>query len=247
MTIHKTGEHYPVAATDHRGLGGCSTHDTRINFQLTPPQVARMAAYMGWEVSLLSILKIISLCWLIIFILIFPWYRYVLHRSSKFRLISKQLWIWFRSLEPSLCLVLNVYMRTSWESWPLPRRHWTQPRMLLWGRQMLTSRCIEYWLGMVKVRLLEYPIKTMSSIPLCSRIVLQRSVNPVNLECLTSYCHQLFLLAYLLTHLLIMKLWQLWSKHTIELQIIFELFNCLAHWRLSLCMSGVYVHVRRVG
>jgi hypothetical protein len=50
MTIHKTGEHYPVAATDHRGLGGCSTHDTRINFQLTRDQLVRMAAYMGWKV-----------------------------------------------------------------------------------------------------------------------------------------------------------------------------------------------------
>lgn len=51
MTIHKNGDHYPVPATDHRGLGGCSAHDTRINFQLTREQLQRMADYMGWQLE----------------------------------------------------------------------------------------------------------------------------------------------------------------------------------------------------
>ena len=54
MTIRKNGEHYPVPATDHRGLGGCSTHDTRINFQVTKQQLQRFADYMGWTVERLQ-------------------------------------------------------------------------------------------------------------------------------------------------------------------------------------------------
>lgn len=48
-TIRQDGSDYPVVATDHRGLGGCGTHDTRITFQLRPEQKFRMAQSMGWS------------------------------------------------------------------------------------------------------------------------------------------------------------------------------------------------------
>ena len=48
------GSAYPVVPTDHRGLGGCSTHDTRITFQLRPEQKQRMAAEMNWSVERLD-------------------------------------------------------------------------------------------------------------------------------------------------------------------------------------------------
>ena len=40
---------YPVTGTDHRGLGGCSTHDTRITFQPTRDKINEFAAAMGWS------------------------------------------------------------------------------------------------------------------------------------------------------------------------------------------------------
>jgi choline dehydrogenase-like flavoprotein len=48
------GKAYPVTPSDHRGLGGCSTHDTRITFQITDDQKQRMAKEMGWPVIQLS-------------------------------------------------------------------------------------------------------------------------------------------------------------------------------------------------
>ena len=45
---------YPVTPTGHRGIGGCSTHDTRITFQLREAQKKRMAHHMGWTVDRLN-------------------------------------------------------------------------------------------------------------------------------------------------------------------------------------------------
>ena len=44
----KDGRAYPVVPTDHRGLGGCSTHDTRITFQLREEQKKRISKEMNW-------------------------------------------------------------------------------------------------------------------------------------------------------------------------------------------------------
>ena len=48
------GRAYPVVPTDHRGLGGCSTHDTRITFQMRQDQKERVALEMGWTVTQLD-------------------------------------------------------------------------------------------------------------------------------------------------------------------------------------------------
>lgn len=54
-SIHGSdGSEYPVVPSDHRGLGGCSTHDTRITFQIRDDQKERMANEMGWSVLQLS-------------------------------------------------------------------------------------------------------------------------------------------------------------------------------------------------
>lgn len=37
-----------MQASDHRGVGGCGTHDTRITFQPTPATLQRLANMMGW-------------------------------------------------------------------------------------------------------------------------------------------------------------------------------------------------------
>ena len=42
--------HYPVMPTDHRGLGGCSTHDTRIQFQYRDKHKVRIAHEMNMTV-----------------------------------------------------------------------------------------------------------------------------------------------------------------------------------------------------
>ena len=41
---------YPVSPSDHRGLGGCGTHDTRITFQIRKEQKERIAKEMNWDV-----------------------------------------------------------------------------------------------------------------------------------------------------------------------------------------------------
>lgn len=46
--VRENGSEYPVTGTDHRGLGGCSTHDTRITFQPTRTKKIELAASMGW-------------------------------------------------------------------------------------------------------------------------------------------------------------------------------------------------------
>lgn len=43
------GSFYPVTATDHKGVGGCGSHDTRITFQPTPSQMKRLATMMNWS------------------------------------------------------------------------------------------------------------------------------------------------------------------------------------------------------
>ena len=48
-SVNKDGSGYPVVPSDHKGLGGCSTHDTRITFRITPEQRNRMASHMGWS------------------------------------------------------------------------------------------------------------------------------------------------------------------------------------------------------
>lgn len=35
--------------SDHRGIGGCGSHDTRITFQPTPETMTRFAQMMGWD------------------------------------------------------------------------------------------------------------------------------------------------------------------------------------------------------
>lgn len=42
------GSMYPVTGSDHKGVGGCGTHDTRITFQVMPETVRRFAELMGW-------------------------------------------------------------------------------------------------------------------------------------------------------------------------------------------------------
>lgn len=44
--------HYPVMPTDHRGLGGCSTHDTRIQFQFREKHKVRVAHEMNMTVPM---------------------------------------------------------------------------------------------------------------------------------------------------------------------------------------------------
>ena len=53
--VNKDGSAYPVVPSDHRGLGGCSTHDTRITFQLRHEQKKRIAREMGWTVEQLDV------------------------------------------------------------------------------------------------------------------------------------------------------------------------------------------------
>ena len=53
-TESKDGSHYTAAATDHRGIGGCGSHDTRITYQLREVQKETMAKMMGWDVPLLN-------------------------------------------------------------------------------------------------------------------------------------------------------------------------------------------------
>jgi len=53
--INIDGSAYPVVPSDHRGLGGCSTHDTRITFQLREEQKKRIAEEMGWSVEQLNV------------------------------------------------------------------------------------------------------------------------------------------------------------------------------------------------
>eukprot|EP00602_Paraphysomonas_sp_CaronLab_P002157 CAMPEP_0185028500 /NCGR_PEP_ID=MMETSP1103-20130426/14234_1 /TAXON_ID=36769 /ORGANISM="Paraphysomonas bandaiensis, Strain Caron Lab Isolate" /LENGTH=646 /DNA_ID=CAMNT_0027562927 /DNA_START=62 /DNA_END=1999 /DNA_ORIENTATION=- len=55
MTLHSDGSHYPVTATDHKGFGGCGSHDTRITYQLRPEQQQRMSDFMGWSVAELNV------------------------------------------------------------------------------------------------------------------------------------------------------------------------------------------------
>jgi choline dehydrogenase-like flavoprotein len=40
---------YPAVASSHIGIGGCSTHDTRITFIPSDSQASRMAQTMGWH------------------------------------------------------------------------------------------------------------------------------------------------------------------------------------------------------
>mmetsp|Transcript_54169 Transcript_54169/g.106998 ORF Transcript_54169/g.106998 Transcript_54169/m.106998 type:complete len:689 (-) Transcript_54169:133-2199(-) len=47
--LRDDGTAYPVTASDHRGIGGCGTHDTRITFQPTPSTLRRLAGMMGWS------------------------------------------------------------------------------------------------------------------------------------------------------------------------------------------------------
>ncbi len=42
---------YPTPGSDHRGLGGCGAHDTRITFRPTTAQTARYAAEMSMSVD----------------------------------------------------------------------------------------------------------------------------------------------------------------------------------------------------
>lgn len=51
---HENGEPYPVTPSDHKGLGGCSTHDTRITFQLRDTQKKSISLEMGWDVDRLE-------------------------------------------------------------------------------------------------------------------------------------------------------------------------------------------------
>ena len=53
-SYHANGNAYPVTPSDHRGVGGCSTHDTRITFQLRDEQKQSMAAAMGWSTERLE-------------------------------------------------------------------------------------------------------------------------------------------------------------------------------------------------
>ena len=47
-TSSNDGSFEPPIGSSHIGLGGCSTHDTRITFTPTPEQSERMASAMGW-------------------------------------------------------------------------------------------------------------------------------------------------------------------------------------------------------
>lgn len=49
QSIRENGSAFPVTATDHKGVGGCSTHDTRITFAMRPEQRKRVAKEMGWS------------------------------------------------------------------------------------------------------------------------------------------------------------------------------------------------------
>ena len=49
--VREDGSYYPVTGTDHRGLGGCGTHDTRITFQPTKDKKKELASAMGWSLS----------------------------------------------------------------------------------------------------------------------------------------------------------------------------------------------------
>ncbi|CAM9285746.1 unnamed protein product, partial [Ectocarpus fasciculatus] len=50
-SVREDGSYYPVTGTDHRGLGGCGTHDTRITFQPTQEKKRELAAAMGWSLA----------------------------------------------------------------------------------------------------------------------------------------------------------------------------------------------------
>lgn len=50
----KDNSAYPVVPSDHRGLGGCSTHDTRITFQIRQEQKERIAKEMNWSLHQLD-------------------------------------------------------------------------------------------------------------------------------------------------------------------------------------------------
>ena len=55
-TVYADGDptgngHYPVMPTDHRGLGGCSTHDTRIQFQYSERHKLKIAEEMNINVD----------------------------------------------------------------------------------------------------------------------------------------------------------------------------------------------------
>lgn len=51
QSIRENGSAFPVTATDHKGVGGCSTHDTRITFAMNSEQRRRVAIEMGWSIS----------------------------------------------------------------------------------------------------------------------------------------------------------------------------------------------------
>lgn len=50
-SIRENGSAFPVTASDHKGVGGCSTHDTRITFAMNSEQRRRVANEMGWSVA----------------------------------------------------------------------------------------------------------------------------------------------------------------------------------------------------
>jgi choline dehydrogenase len=54
-TVNKDGSPYALSVTDHKGIGGCGTHDTRITFQLRPEQQTRMAELLGWTLLELNV------------------------------------------------------------------------------------------------------------------------------------------------------------------------------------------------
>jgi len=53
-SFEKDGRAHPVPGSDHVGVGGCGTHDTRITFRPSVMQTERMAQMMGWSVEKLE-------------------------------------------------------------------------------------------------------------------------------------------------------------------------------------------------
>jgi hypothetical protein len=48
-TVNRDGSPYSVSVTDHNGVGGCGTHDTRVTFQMRPEQQQQVAELIGWS------------------------------------------------------------------------------------------------------------------------------------------------------------------------------------------------------
>lgn len=50
-TAWQNGDSHHIPATEHRGIGGCGSHDTRITFQPTLAQKKRFSNMMGWSLE----------------------------------------------------------------------------------------------------------------------------------------------------------------------------------------------------